>query len=67
MTQNDAIAQYLATGAELTPIEALDKFRCFRLAARIHDLRAQGLPITERIVRNGEKHWAAYRLAIPHG
>ena len=67
MSQNEAIAAYLATGAELTPLEALQRFNCLRLAARIHNLRAEGVPIVERIVYEGRKHWAAYRLGVPHG
>ena len=67
MSQNDAILAHLQTGAELTPLEALRNFGCLRLAARIFELRCEGVPIAERIVRDGAKHWAAYRLALPHG
>ena len=64
MSQEDAVMDYLLTGAELTPLEALQKFGCLRLAARIFDLRRQGVDIAERTVRKGRKSWAAYRLAV---
>lgn len=43
--QNEQILNYLKTGKELTPIEALNMFGTFRLAARIHDLRSERWPI----------------------
>ena len=64
MSQEDAVMEHLLTGAELTPLEALQKFGCLRLAARIFDLRRQGVDIAERTVRKGRKSWAAYRLAV---
>ena len=42
MTQKDMVLGYLQKGKALTPIEALEKFGCFRLAARVHDLRNLG-------------------------
>lgn len=50
MTQNQKIANYLNKGKSLTPIEALNKFNCFRLAARISDLRNEGLNIKTKII-----------------
>jgi Helix-turn-helix domain len=41
-TQNSSILRHLQAGYALTALEALDKFQCFRLAARIHDLRSAG-------------------------
>lgn len=45
MTQNQMILAHLKTGAELTPIEALNKFGSFRLASRIHELKEKGWPV----------------------
>jgi hypothetical protein len=64
-SQADAIALYLESGHELTPMQALEMFGCFRLAARIKDLRARGLPIETLERTNGEKRFAAYRLSRP--
>ena len=64
-SQADAIALYLESGHELTPMQALDMFGCFRLAARIKDLRARGLSI-ETLDREAHgKRFAAYRLRRP--
>ena len=38
MTQTDEILQALRAGERLTPLAALERFGCFRLAARIHEL-----------------------------
>ena len=50
MTQNQQIANYLNNGKAITPIQALNKFNCFRLAARISDLRNDGMNIITKIV-----------------
>ena len=42
MSQNQKILDYLLSGKSLTPISALNKFGCFRLSARINDLRKKG-------------------------
>jgi hypothetical protein len=63
MTQVEAILGYLRTGAELTPLDALQRFGCFRLAARINDLRKAGYPIVTRLQKTTTgKDIAAYRL-----
>jgi len=62
-TQNEQILGYLSKGKGLTPIEALNKFGCFRLAARIADLRSQGHTIwTTNITKDG-KTFASYSLS----
>ena len=62
MTQNQQIKGYLENGKSITPIEALNKFGCFRLAARISDLRNEGLNIATKIVTKKGKSYASYRL-----
>ena len=42
MTHNTAILKHLKRYHDITPMEALRKFRCLRLSARIYDLRQQG-------------------------
>lgn len=61
MSINQKVLEYLQKGNSLTPIEALNKFGCFRLGAAIHDLRKEGFDI-ETIMSKGEKHFAIYRL-----
>lgn len=49
-SQNVAIGRYLEDGGRLTPLAALHLFGCFRLAARIGELRKSGMCIqTNRI------------------
>lgn len=61
-TQNAAILTFLQAGNTLTSLEALDRFGCNRLAARVADLREAGHPITAQMVTlaNG-KRVAQYR------
>ncbi len=62
MTQNDAIREHLMSGKSITPLDALRDYGCFRLAARIDQLRKQGYCITTEFeTRNGKKY-ASYRL-----
>jgi hypothetical protein len=62
-SQSKLILAHLQKGNAITPIEALNMYGCFRLSARIKDLRDQGVPITmERVTRAG-KSFASYRIA----
>jgi hypothetical protein len=49
-TQAGKILAYLQAGHALTALDALQHFGCFRLAARIHELRRDGWGIQERTV-----------------
>ena len=62
MKQTDAIRSHLLAGHAITPLEALDRFGCLRLAARIRDLRAHGLDIETVTQRRAGKSFAAYRI-----
>jgi hypothetical protein len=63
MSQNKQIADYLNKGKKLTPIDALNKFGCFRLAARIADLRNDGMNIvTNTIKLDNKKQIAQYSV-----
>ena len=62
-TQAKRILGYLQAGHRLTPMDALEQFGCFRLAARIHELRRDGWGIQERTVETrGGKRVAEYSL-----
>lgn len=62
-TQSRAILDALRAGQALTPLDALERFQCFRLAARVHDLRRQGFPILEETITTATgKRVAMYRL-----
>jgi len=63
-SQSAHILAYLRDGNSLTPIAALTLFGCFRLGARIYDLKQEGHDIrTEIIETAGGKRVARYYLA----
>lgn len=64
-TQNELILAALLDGDELTPLDAVKRFGCLRLAARIADLRRQGFPIDTCAGEANGKRFARYRLAWP--
>lgn len=62
-TQASRILAYLQRGNAIDPVAALDRFGCFRLAARIKDLRDDGHAIaTERVTNDHGVSFARYRL-----
>ena len=64
-SQLDRIKQLLHTGKAITPGEALLVFGCFRLAARIKELRNAGLLIDTTIKNDANgKRYASYKLSI---
>ena len=66
ITQREAILEYLQIAHNITTLEALMKFGCFRLGARIHELRQQGHIIeTELTTDNAGKTYARYRYHHP--
>ena len=65
-SQNKRIRKHLESGRSLTPLDALYQYGCFRLGARIHNLKSQGLAIETEIVEilseGKKKHVARYKL-----
>jgi hypothetical protein len=49
-SQTKQIQMFLDQGKTLTSMEALTKFRCFRLASRINDLKKAGYPVAKRMI-----------------
>jgi hypothetical protein len=61
--QNARILAHLQAGRTLTALEALEWFKCFRLASRICDLKKAGYQIEKRTVQtNSGKRVAEYYL-----
>jgi len=60
LSQNKQILHHLKSNGSITPIEALNEYGCFRLAARIKDLRDEGHNILTEIIFNGGKKYAWY-------
>ena len=62
-SQTDAILAALQAGRKLTPLDALKDFYCFRLGARIWELKKQGYDIkTEMVKTTSGKRIARYSL-----
>lgn len=68
-TQCDNIREHLVSGKSITPIDALNLYGCFRLGARIADLKKQGMDIHTDIIhdKRNDKRYASYRLVAEEG
>lgn len=63
MTQKENILKALENGELITPLDALGRFGCFQLPARIFELKRDGHPIKTKIIKgNNNKHWAGYYI-----
>ena len=62
MNQCEKILTHMKWYGSITPLEALRDYGCFRLAARVRDLRSDGHPVNTEIVVDGDKRYAVYRL-----
>lgn len=61
-SQITGILNLLKKGRRITPLDALRKFGCFRLGARIYDLRRLGYDIRTQLVHRNGKQFAEYSL-----
>jgi hypothetical protein len=62
MSQADRILEHLQKGLPLTPVDALRWYGCFRLAARIAELKKAGNDIRTATHPDG---YAVYFMAPP--
>ena len=63
-TQKDDILIYLLGGHRITQAEAYAFFGCFRLAARIKELRDVGHPIETVMVERNGKRYGEYFMGV---
>lgn len=64
ISQKEKIRKWLESGKTINPMVALNEFGCFRLGARIWDLRNEGMNIEMSLIDNGEgSKYSEYRLA----
>lgn len=63
MSQTDQILKHLKR-APLTPLQALQKYGIYRLAARINDLRRRGYQIKTKLKRRNGKEFASYSMEV---
>ena len=66
-SQRARIHEYMKQGNAITPLEALDKFGCFRLSERIREIERLGVPIVHgrHITPDGKrvgKYWIEQQL-----
>ena len=61
MSQNAAVLEMLQSGP-VTPIDALREAGCFRLAARVCELREMGFEIETNIHQADGQRYAVYSL-----
>lgn len=62
MSQNNRILAHLKRGRAITALQALKLFNCFRLAARVNDLKSKGHDIVTTPIQRGAKRFASYSL-----
>lgn len=62
-SQANMILEHLQGGHDITALEALQMYGCFRLAARIADLRGRGIPIYTYIDEVPTAHGTTARIA----
>lgn len=55
LSQKQRILQWMLEGNTITPLEALEKFQCFRLGARIADIKEMGYLVQSRFVTTATK------------
>ena len=68
MTQTNRVLDYMQRNGSITPSQAMRDLGCYRLGARIYDLRRQGHNITRYMVREENRFGevatvAKYKLA----
>ncbi len=64
MTKIDLIKRHLKSGRSLTQLESIGLYSAFRLAARVHELKARGWNIETHMKEDiSGSTYAEYRLA----
>jgi hypothetical protein len=63
MSASHKLESWLLNGKTITALQALNKWGCMRLSARINELRNAGFPILTDSVKQNGKIFARYRLA----
>jgi len=62
MTKKQKILTHLKSGRTITSMEAIDLFRCTRLAAVIYSLKEEGYSIESKSVKGTNTNYARYKL-----
>ena len=62
LSQKQRVLGHLLTGKSITPLEALQKFGCYRLSSVIHRLRNGGYNIKTFKMFNKDTNYAKYKI-----
>lgn len=67
MNQTDMVLEYMRDTGSITAMEAVEEFGCYRLSARIADLRKRGIEIQSETVTRKNRYgksvtFSRYRL-----
>lgn len=62
MSISTKLENWLMKGHGITPLQALQKWGCMRLSARIKELRDAGFPIITEVAKKGGKTFARYKM-----
>lgn len=62
-SQNARILAYMNQGRSITGLLALRLYGCFRLAARIWDIRQQGINVKQRLIQINGKRVSVYWIS----
>jgi len=61
-SQNAILRKHLKSGKSIAPLQALNNFGIYRLAARIGELRNDGMNIKTEMIHLGNVKFAKYYL-----
>ena len=62
MNQTEMILDYIQKNGSITPLEALQELGCFRLGARVWEIRSSGIPVEMEMVEENGKRYAKYYI-----
>lgn len=63
MTQTEKILEFMKENGSITPMDALSEFGCMRLAARISDIRADGVNVVSTMEQSKNRYGETVRFA----
>ena len=63
MSDKEKLLAWLQSGRTITPMEAINELGCYRLGARIWDLRREGYTIVTTMVETKDRHGERCRFA----
>ena len=62
MNQTEMVLDYIQKNGSITPLEALQFLGCFRLGARVWEIRSSGIPVEKEMVEENGKRYAKYYM-----